>query len=146
MKKKIMSIVLAAGMLLSAMSITASARTAADYLGAVDITVRDSSDRRMGTGTLDFGTVSEPGAYASCVRTSSASGTYSRAAVKLESWYNGDSEAVADTRWSFSTGTANTYISVSDAADYVHGYWAVCGSSVLGSDPQYDNEYDWYNY
>lgn len=138
--KTIAAAILTAIMAISAMPMAVSARNvdSTNVRGKRDITIKTSTGTKVGYGTIDFGTASEPGAYGMAQRSSSA---YARAAVKLISMEG--KEEVFGSDWGISADKAYAFIPVSKAADTVKGKWAVCGERVVSGDPIYIDSYNW---
>lgn len=140
--KKIMSIILAAGMMLSTMSMAVSARVAyGNYLGEDEVFIERDGEV-VGEGSFDFGTYSEPGAYAS---TECEPGMYSGSAVELSS-------GSYDDMGYNERGGSSAYIAYRSSLSgrSVDCTWTVFRPDSTGTipsgSPNASNSYTWWDY
>lgn len=131
--KKIMSIILAAGMVLSTMSMAVSAR-ANETVSAETIQIYDDYGRRVGTGEFEAGSSR---AYASCQKVSGNS--YTHAACRLRSYTAGDD--LIDSQTGYAAGSASTFVTTGSDCSYIDGMWAIY-IPVNGQVPAYDPRYE----
>ncbi len=131
-------------MILSIFTLGISARSYSEaYIGERSYTIK-SGTTQVGSGTFDFGTVSEPGAYSSCTR---SSGNYATAYCKLESKSAGGT--VIKTDFGYNPSIAYAYISTAYASSTLDGIWIICnltssGTIPPGSPSEPDTGIPWY--
>ena len=144
--RRILSMIVAIFMIVSIMSIGVSARNLfarGNYLDEHEYTVY-SNGSKVGEGTLDFGTYSEKGAYASCTRTSYS---YTRAYCKLVS-KNGSTVLKSD--FGYNSTSASCYISVEYAGTTVdltlYVYTPTADDTIPPDSPCETDTVSWYQY
>lgn len=144
--RRILSMIVAVFMIVSIMSIGVSARNPfarGSYLDEHEYTVY-SNGSKVGEGTLDFGTYSEKGAYASCTRTSSS---YKKAYCKLIS-KNGSSVLKSD--FGYHSTSASCYIAVAYAGTTVDltliVYNPTANDTIPSNSPTETATVAWYQY
>lgn len=126
-KRKTSALILAVGMILSAMSVTVSA----NFYGTTSVTqiqIYDDSGTLVGTGTFDY---DSSYAYGTCQKESGNS--YTHAACKLVSYDGNDS--IIDSQTGYAVGSASTFVRIGSNCSCVDGIWAIYTPTSSGLIP-----------
>lgn len=140
--RKIASVILVAGMMLSAMPFAVSARAFSPRVANVgEITVKDRDGNVIGTGTYErVEDGDDAGAYASCTNHSDY---YTHAACRLQALKNDGT--VLDSDSGSNKITAYCFVNVSSSCRTIVGKWAIyipVNGLVPPTDPQVEKTYN----